>query len=298
METIHIEYTNQIPTLAGSTPCVLALGFFDGVHIGHLGILEAAKTAARKKGYKFNVMTFYPHPKDILFPDREPMTYLTPLPVKEERFEKLGVDQLFIVKFTPSFAKLSSEDFIEQYIIGLHCNHVVAGFDYQYGHKGKGNMETLTEAGRGKFEVTTIRKIEQQAKKISSTAVRELLAAGKVERASELLGHLYEIRGKVKQNSLFYKNHQFIKVDIEKEYRLPKLGVYRVKAEIEGRMYEGVCHQMSITGRQPSLLVQLKDCFTDAHGKKVNIKWLKYMFGKQRETSEVNDYIQRDEMVI
>ncbi|OCA81322.1 riboflavin kinase [Pseudobacillus wudalianchiensis] len=298
METIHIEYPNQIPTQAGSAPCVLALGFFDGVHIGHRGILEAAKAAARKKGYQFNVMTFFPHPKDILFPDQGPMTYLTPLPVKEERFQELGVDQLFIVKFTPDFAKLSPEDFIEHYIMGLHCKHVVAGFDYHYGHKGKGNMETLTEAGRGKFEVTTVQKIEQQAQKISSTAVRELLAAGKVECASELLGYAYEVRGEVKQNSLFYKNHQFIKADIAEEYRLPKLGVYRVEAEIEGRVYEGVCHQMSITDRQPSLLIQLKDCFTDTYGKKVNIKWLKYMFGKQSETSEVSDYIQRDEMVI
>ncbi|RJS60262.1 riboflavin biosynthesis protein RibF [Bacillus sp. PK3_68] len=298
METIHIEHPNQIPTTAGSTPCVLALGFFDGVHIGHRGILEAARSAARKKGYQFNVMTFYPHPKDILFPEREPMTYLTPLPVKEERFQEIGVDQLFIVKFTPEFAKLSPEDFIEHYIVNLHCKHVVAGFDYHYGHKGKGNMKTLTEAGYGKFEVTTVQKIEQQAEKISSTAVRELLATGKVEKASDLLGQSYEVRGKVKQNSLFYKNHQFIKVDINQDYRLPKLGVYRVEAEIEGRSYEGICHQMTVIGRQPFLLIQLKECFADTYGKKVNIKWLKYMFGKQKETAEVNDYIQREDMVI
>ncbi|WP_041094539.1 cytidyltransferase [Bacillus badius] len=298
METIHIEHPNDIPAIAGSAPCVLALGFFDGVHIGHRGILEAAKAAARSKGYQFNVMTFYPHPKDILFPSQEPMTYLTPLPLKEERFQELGVDRLFIVKFTPDFAQLSPEAFIERYILALHSKHVVAGFDYHYGHKGKGNMETLTRAGTGKFEVTTIQKIEQKEEKISSTAIRELLAAGKVDKVPSLLGCSYETRGRVQKNSLFYKNHQFIKVDIDKEYRLPKLGIYRVEAEIEGRVYKGICHQMSVAGCQPSLLVQLKECFADTYAKQVNIKWLKYTAGKQNETTEVSEYIHKEELVI
>lgn len=297
METIHIEYPNQIPAKAESAPCVLALGFFDGVHLGHCGILEAAKTAAKEKGMTFSVMTFYPHPKDILFPDREPMTYLTPLSVKKERFEELGVEQLFIVKFTPEFAKLSPEDFIDYFMVGLQCRHAVAGFDYHYGHKGKGNMQTLTEAGRGRFEVTTVRKIEQQAEKISSTAVRDLLAAGKVETVPELLGHFYEVRGTVKQNSLFYKDQQFIKVDVSKEYRLPKLGVYQVEAEIEGKLYAGICHQMS-ADRQPSLLIQLKECFIDTYGKKISINWLKLMFGQQRKSSGFSEYIQQDDMAM
>ncbi|MFK2827278.1 cytidyltransferase [Bacillus sp. B190/17] len=298
METIYLEHPHTISATVKSAPCVLALGFFDGVHVGHRGILQAAKEMAEQKGYKFSVMTFYPHPKDIIFPDQEPMTYLTPLPVKEERFQELGVDQLFIVKFTPDFARLSPEEFIQHYILELQCKHVVAGFDYHYGYKGKGNMQTLTEAGRGKFDVTTIRKIEQHEQKISSTAIRERLAAGKVEEVPSLLGHSYEVRGNVKQHSLFYRNHQFIKVDISKEYRLPKLGVYRVEVDAGDRLYKGVCHQMTVADAQPSLLVQVKDCFADMHGKELKIKWLEYMFSKQRETAGMNDYIQRDEMVI
>ncbi|KAB7707049.1 cytidyltransferase [Bacillus aerolatus] len=298
METIYIEHSNSMQATVESAPCVLALGFFDGVHVGHRGILEAAKEAARQKGCKFSVMTFYPHPRDVIFPDREPMTYLTPLPVKEERFRELGVDQLFIVKFTPDFARLSPEDFIQHYIISLQCKHVVAGFDYHYGHKGKGNMETLTEAGRGKFDVTTIRKIEQHEEKISSTAIRELLSAGKVETVPGLLGCFYEVRGEVKQNSLFYKNHQFIKVDTSENYRFPKLGVYRVEVEMDGRVYSGICHQMSVADRKPSLLVQLQNCFAETQGKQITIKWKKYLYGKLSESSGMNDYMQRDELVI
>src|SRR4051812_48675880 len=99
METIYIRHPIAESIATEMESCVLALGFFDGVHLGHRGILETAKQIAEQKQHTFGVMTFYPHPKDILFPDRESMTYLTPLPVKEERFEKLGVEKLFIVEF-------------------------------------------------------------------------------------------------------------------------------------------------------------------------------------------------------
>ncbi|KKB44380.1 riboflavin kinase [Bacillus thermotolerans] len=297
METYYLEQLDDTEKIK-ITPCVLALGFFDGVHIGHRGILETARQAAKETGYAFSVMTFYPHPKDILFPDREPMTYLTPLPVKEERFRELGVDQLFIVKFTPEFARLSPEAFIGRYILALQCKHVVAGFDYHYGHKGKGNMGTLTEAGRGLFDVTTVQKITDQEEKVSSTAIRERLAAGRVEEVPRLLGDFYEVMGEVKQPSLFYRNYQFMKVDVQEEYRLPKPGVYVVKAEVDGRLYMGVCQQMSSTGRQSTLLIQLKDCLTDISGKEVKIKWIEHIYSRYRETSDMYDYIQRDEMVI
>ncbi|HWO97927.1 MAG TPA: cytidyltransferase [Bacillus sp. (in: firmicutes)] len=298
METIYLQHPISESVTAKMESCVLALGFFDGVHIGHKGILEAAKEMAKQKQLTFGVMTFYPHPKDIINPKEAPMKYLTPLPIKEERFQELGVEKLFVVKFNPQFAHLSSEDFVEQYILGLRCKHVVAGFDYHYGYKGKGSMATLAEEGQGRFDVTMIHKIEHGHEKISSTAIRHLLSVGNVGSIPYYLGDLYEIRGEVKENSLYYQNYQFLKILVDEEYRIPMPGVYNIQVEIDSRTYDGVCHQISQKDHQSSLLVQLADCLIDTYQKRIKVKWVQRVFGKTKEVHDMNQYMLGDKLVI
>ncbi|WP_068983662.1 cytidyltransferase [Lysinibacillus xylanilyticus] len=298
METITIKSSIDKSTFTEMEACVLALGFFDGVHIGHQRILETAKRIAMQKQCAFGVMTFYPHPKDILFPHMEPMTYLTPLPLKEDRFEKLGVEKLFVVEFSPEFARLSPNDFVEQYILGLGCIHVVAGFDYQYGYKGLGNMKTLSEYIPGNLEVTTVPKIQHDDEKISSTAIRKLLDEGHMQKIPMYLGDFYEVSGEVNQSSLFYKNHQFLKLIVKNSYRMPKLGIYHIQVEIDGHNYDGTCHQISINEQHTSLLIQLKDCSVDPYKKRIKVKWLDYKYGKQNESYGMNEYMKNDELVI
>lgn len=298
METIYIQNSTDKSKLNITETCVLALGFFDGVHIGHQKILETAKQIAEQKRCTFGVMTFYPHPKDILFPYLEPMTYLTPLPSKEDRFKKLGVEKLFVVEFNPEFARISPEDFVEQYIIGLGCIHVVAGFDYHYGYKGLGNMKTLSEYHPRSLEVTTVSKIEHDDEKISSTAIRNLLDEGHVNKVPMYLGDFYEIYGEVNQSSLFYKKHPFLKLIVDKGYRMPKPGIYHIQVEIDGNHYGGTCHQISINKQQPSLLIQVKVCAVDPYKKRIKVKWLDYKYGKQNESYGMNEYMNKDELVI
>ncbi|MGE8035241.1 cytidyltransferase [Lysinibacillus sp. NPDC093692] len=298
METITIKSSIDKSKFTEMEACVLALGFFDGVHIGHQRILETAKRIAVQKQCAFGVMTFYPHPKDILFPHLEPMTYLTPLPLKEDRFEKLGVEKLFVVEFSPEFARLSPNDFVEQYIIGLGCIHAVAGFDYHYGYKGLGNMKTLSEYNPGSLEVTTVPKIQHDDEKISSTAIRKLLDEGHVQKIPMYLGDFYEINGEVNQSSLFYNNHQFLKLIVKKRYRMPKPGIYHIQVEIDGNNYDGTCHQISINEQHPSLLIQLKDCSVYPYKKRIKVKWLDYKYGKQNESYGMNEYMKKDELVI
>lgn len=298
MEITYIQSPIDQSKFIGMETCVLALGFFDGVHIGHQRILKTAKQIAEQKECAFGVMTFYPHPKDILFPHMEPMTYLTPLPLKEDRFERLGVEKLFVVEFSPEFARLSPKDFVEQYIIGLGCIHVVAGFDYHYGYKGFGNMKTLSEYNPSILEVTTVPKIQHYDEKISSTAIRKLLEEGHVKKIPMYLGNFYEIYGTVNQSSLFYKKYQFLKLIVDKGYRMPKPGIYQVQVEIDGKNYDGTCHQIAINEQQPSLLIQLKDCSVDPHKKRIKVKWLSYKYGKQNESYGMNEYMKKDELVI
>ncbi|MFJ5713243.1 riboflavin biosynthesis protein RibF [Neobacillus sp. NPDC093127] len=298
METIYIQHPISDSVKRRMESCVIALGFFDGVHKGHQGIMQTAKEIAKRKQLTFAVMTFYPHPRDVVNPNQAPMKYLTPLPIKEERFEQMGVEKLFVVKFDSHFASLSPEDFVNQYIIGLQGKHVVAGFDYHYGHKGKGNMEILAGEGMGKFTVTTVKKIEHSQKKISSSVIRQLLSNGKVNAIPAYLGDFFEVRGEVIQTSLYYKNNQFLKIAIDQDFMTPKSGVYKVLIEIENKIYQGVCHQITLKDNQRSLLVHLPNCFIDTSHKQVKVKWQQYIFGKQKEVYDMSQYFICDELVI
>ncbi len=113
-------------------------------------------------------MTFHPHPKEILRKPKQEMRYITPLPDKIKKIEALGIDTLYIVQFSPLFAELTPQQFVDDYLMGLSAVHVVAGFDFTYGHLGKGTMETLPFHARNKFDSTIVPKFEKNDEKVSS----------------------------------------------------------------------------------------------------------------------------------
>jgi riboflavin kinase / FMN adenylyltransferase len=298
VETIYIQHPISDWITAKMESCVLALGFFDGVHIGHQGILNEAKEIAKRKQLSFGVMTFYPHPRDIVNPNQSPMKYLTPLPIKEERFEQMGVDKLFIVKFEPKFAALAPAEFVNQYIRGLYCQHVVAGFDYHYGFKGKGSMETLAGEGKGSFDVTTVSKIQHEFDKISSTAIRELLLSGNVNKIPHYLGDFYEVRGRVERSSFFYKNDFFIKITLDEGYMTPAAGVYKTLVELKDKQLVGVCQQIACKENHSSLLIKIEKCdLGNIDETRVKVIWFEKLYVK-KEVHEIRPYLVSKELVI
>ena len=149
----HSYSTSYFKCMYGETnPCVMALGFFDGVHLGHQRLIAKAKRIAQQQNLKLAVMTFFPHPRQIVN-EEHTLKYITPLQRKARKMEELGVDQLIVVNFDSAFASLPSSDFIKQYLLGFQCKHAVAGFDFHYGHKGKGDIASLKVEGKGHFEV-------------------------------------------------------------------------------------------------------------------------------------------------
>ncbi|MGI2749715.1 adenylyltransferase/cytidyltransferase family protein [Bacillus cytotoxicus] len=293
MKTLYMQHSISKTLREETEECVLALGFFDGVHIGHRKLIRTAKEIANQKKITFAVMTFYPHPKEVVSPSDGPMKYLTPLKVKEERFKNMGVEKLIVVKFDPVFARLSNQEFVETYIIGFCCKHVVAGFDYHYGYKGRGNMQLLKEQGQNKFEVTTIPKIEHRHHKISSTAIRKLLSHGATHDIPNYLGDYYEIRGIVQKSSLFYETYRFIEVFVEQDYMLPVSGVYHIAVEIDQILYRGVCQQI----KEQHLLLQLSNCPMDVLNKQVKVKWTQSIFGNAN-VYDINRYVLLDHLAI
>ncbi|MGO4498916.1 bifunctional riboflavin kinase/FMN adenylyltransferase [Paenibacillus sp. 2RAB27] len=193
METVYVNPANLSHWQQKARPSVIALGFFDGIHIGHRKVIETAAGIAEEKKLSLSVMSFFPHPRIVLSSGKTKVDYLMPLSDKEKVLRTLGVDTFYIVEFDIGFASLSPEQFASQYLTDLGIIHVVAGFDYSYGHKGVGNMGRLKSDSGGLIEVTQVPKVESRGEKISSTCIREKLSKGTVEDLPDFLGRLYEV---------------------------------------------------------------------------------------------------------
>jgi riboflavin kinase / FMN adenylyltransferase len=281
VELIKLYHPNEFkkqdfPALA------MALGYFDGVHLGHQQVIMEAKKTADARGMKSAVMTFDPHPSVVLGRSVKHIEYITPLDEKARVIESLGVDYLFVVHFTTEFSSLLPQEFIDQYIINLNVQHVVAGFDYTYGKMGKGTMETIQFHSRNQFDFTEVSKLATPAEeKISSTLIRSFLRDGKVHSMPQLLGRFYKTRGTVVNGEKRGRTIGFptANVAMDDQYILPPTGVYAVKIEIEGQWHEGVCnvgykptfHQDKKD--KPSTEVHIFNFNEEIYGKSATVEW-------------------------
>ncbi|MEK3886930.1 bifunctional riboflavin kinase/FAD synthetase [Bacillus sp. FSL K6-3431] len=259
----------------------IALGFFDGVHRGHQKVIGIAKEIAKTNGWKSAVMTFDPHPSVVLAKENTPIQYITPLQNKIDLIADLGVDYLFIVRFTSAFSNLTPEEFVEDYLAKLNIQHAVAGFDYSYGKYGKGTMDTLLVHADGKFEVTTVGKLEEKQEKISSTAIRKLLSEGSMLEAKKLLGRFYATRGTVIHGEKRGRTIGFptANIQLHNDYIIPKTGVYAVRILVAGSWKDGVCNiGYKPTFKDPnksdlSIEVHILDFDQSIYGEEIELKW-------------------------
>lgn len=242
MKVIELDYPHTYKK-DDFPPLSIALGFFDGVHKGHQQVITSAIDTAEKNGWKSAVMTFYEHPLTVLGKQKK-VQYITPLEDKISLIDDLGVDYLFIVHFSESFASLLPQQFVDQFLIGLHVKHVTAGFDYSYGRLGKGSMETLPFHSRGVFSQTIVDKISFHDEKVSSTAIRAALSEGRVGAFFELAGRKYLTKGVVIHGDKRGRKLGFptANVEMDKDYLIPSTGVYAVRARVNGQIYDGICN--------------------------------------------------------
>lgn len=283
MEIIHIHHpyqAAQIPT----DKVVLVLGFFDGVHKGHQALIEKAKELSKEKQLKVAVMTFDPHPSVVFQKiDPEKMKYLSTLSIKEDLMASLGVDILYEVQFTSSFAKLTPEEFVEEYIIGLNADHIVAGFDYTYGPKDIANMDRLPGYAKGRFGISMIEKQTLNDEKISSTRIRLALDAGNLEEANMLLGYEYTMKGRVVHGDARGRTLGFptANIQIEQGVHVPKMGVYAVKILVNQIWHNGMAqigHNVTFEANRPMTVeVYILDFNEDIYGEPVSVAWCHYL---------------------
>lgn len=271
-------------------PIALAVGFFDGLHLGHQKVIQKMINIAENKGLKKAVMTFDPHPSVVLNPEMKRTDYLTPMQEKKSILENIGIDYLFVVPFTSTFAQMEEKAFIQDYFTKNHVKEVIAGFDFTYGKFGKGNMLKL-EADKDGFNVTTVDKCALDNEKISTTLIREQLTQGEIEKANKQLGRPYKIAGLVVQGEKRGRTIGFPTANVAPNelYVFPKLGVYAVTLKREnGQIYKGVCnigvkptfHDPSKS--QVSIEVNIFDFNESIYGETVEVYWHAFLRPEQK----------------
>ncbi len=215
---------------------VVALGNFDGVHLGHQTVIGTALAAAREKRVACGVMSFEPHPRMVFNPSLPPFR-LTPFRIKTRLIEALGVDYLLMQHFDLEFAAHSAEDFIDEVLIkGLGVVHLVVGYDYAFGHDRRGNPAMLKDrAAQGVFGVTCIGPVTAEDGAVySSSRIREALQSGHPHEAARLLGRDWEIEGRVEHGDGRGHAVGFPTANIEMaDYLHPAHGVYAIRAGVD-----------------------------------------------------------------
>lgn len=179
----------------------LTIGFYDGVHLGHRAVIGAAQATARRLGIKMALVTFNPHPAQVLRPESVPLL-LTDLDHKLELLDEAGVETVVVVPFDAERSTETAEAFVEEVVVGcLAAKAVIVGRDFHFGKGRAGNVELLQELGhRHDFDVEGVQLLPGPngvGESVSSTAIRRALAAGKLATAAKLLGRHHEVRGPV-----------------------------------------------------------------------------------------------------
>lgn len=225
---------------------VLTIGNFDGVHLGHQALFNKVKERAREKNGTSMVMTFEPHPMRVM-KKNEGLSLITLYEQKLELMGKQDMDVIICLDFSTKMAQLSAEDFVRELLVDkIGVKRLIIGYDFRFGHKGKGDADLLTEMGKEyDFEVEIIGpQYASDGQVISSTRIREMVRAGDVESAPKFLGRYYRImgrvvRGKDRGGKLLGFPTANIKLVDE---LVPLDGVYAVEAIIKGKVYGGVAN--------------------------------------------------------
>lgn len=277
LKTIHLSYPHQTKSPKVEGPYSLAIGFFDGIHLGHQAVIGNARRIANDNGIKTAVMTFDPHPSIVLGKSKEQVFYITPLMQKLELLETMQVDTVFVVRFTSDFAQLTPEEFIQKFIRDLDVKHVTAGFDFTFGSLGRGTMDIMKERADDKFTVHVVNKKMDEIEKISSTRIRTELKAGNMDKAHDLLGRPFQIPGVVVHGDKRGRLIGFPTANIQAREGsfIPATGVYAVKMLVQNDWIDGVCN------------VGFKPTFHNPEDKKLTIEVHLFNFDKNIYGEEV-----------
>lgn len=297
-----------LPNAASRAPCALAIGNFDGVHLGHQVLLSHLRAAATRLNVEAAVMTFEPHPR-AFFAQLSGDISKAPSRIANLRdnmlsLQEAGIDRVIVEHFNAHFAALSPQDFIEKILVqGLHVKWLMVGEDFRYGAKRAGDIDMLIAAGkRFGFEVETLPAVQHKGERISSSAVRAALAAGNFVESEHLLGRPYRISGHVVHGQKLGRTIGFPTLNLQIAHHRPALqGIFIV--QVHG-LSEQALPAVASLGVRPTvddsgrvlLETHVFDYSGNAYGKVVKIEFLQKLRDEEKyiDLPTLTEAIERD----
>lgn len=271
---------------------VVAIGNFDGLHRGHQQVIENARDIARAQSRQFGVLTFEPHPRAFFGRADEPFR-LTPFRIKVREFQALGVELLFALRFNKALSQRTAENFLAELLHqGIAPAHVVVGYNFKYGSGRDGDFDLLAAHGKELgFDVTCVEPARDEVDEVySSTLIRKYLTNGQPQRAAALLGHLWEVEGRVGKGRQLGRTIGFptANVDLGEAIR-PARGVYSIRGGVRVgetiRWYDGVANvgvRPTVDGETLLLEAHLFDFDEDIYGRYLRVAFVDFLRAEQK----------------
>ena len=299
-----MKVIDHLEELAKPSYSVVTIGTFDGVHIGHQTILNRIVEDARAKNGKSILITFWPHPRFILNKDADKLRLLSTFDEKIELVDALGVDYLLKIAFTPDFARLSAEDFVQNILVErVATKKLLIGYDHHFGNNREGNIDYLqSRSSQYGYQVQEIPKQEVDHVGISSTKIRTALQEGEIHLANILLGRSYSIKGKVVHGAKKGRSIGFATANIEipETYKLlPSDGAYAIKARVRDQWFDGMLNigfKPTVDGSKRTIEAHLFNFAEDIYEETVRVEFVKLLRKEIRFKSieELKNQLVRD----
>lgn len=275
-----------------SAPLSLALGVFDGIHLGHQELVARVVESAQRVGGLSGVVTFEPHPISVLAPERAPRRLLASLEHKERIFAEYGIDLLIVVSFSREFAALEPEDFVSQLASAPNLRFLTMGVDWRFGKGRRGDIEMLQRFGEERgVSVEPVEAVMMSGERISSTRIRQALRDGNLTAAEEMLGRPYSVMGEVVTGRKLGRELGFPTANLLPDCeQLPPNGVWQIDCRwaagdwqwVPGVANLGFRPTVAEAGEGRSLEVHVLDWQGDLYGQEMEVRFRKMLRAEQK----------------
>lgn len=274
---------NSLEEFSPDFNVVLTLGTFDGVHIGHQSVIKKLNKDAQKIGGESVLLTFYPHPRHVLFPEDQKLKLLTTIKERSEILKKHGLQHLIVLPFTPEFSRMEPVHFVRDILVNkLKINKLVIGYDHHFGRNREGDFNLLNNLSTlYKYEIEKINPQTFKDVSVSSTKVRKLIVEDELEKATKYLGHYFCLTGEVVKGGSRGKDLGFptANIHIVNKWKLiPNDGVYAVKVEYKKEEFIGMMNigfNKTFNATQRTLEVHILNFDKNIYGEETKVSFIK-----------------------
>ena len=292
---IRIDKLEELAAQGGQLH--LALGVFDGVHVGHRAVIARAVEAARNQGGKAFVVTFDPHPIRVIAPEKAPASLLATLDEKAAVVKALGVDGLLVIHFDMAFSKMDAEEFVRK-LLAADVRTIAVGEDWRFGSKRSGDVAMLRRmGGELGFQLEAVPPVMWDGERISSTRIRQAIRDGNFDAVEEMLGRPYELYGTVIEGRKLGRELGFPTANLRVgERQTPRDGVWAVKVDGVGRGVANLGTRPTVDGGERLLEVHVLGFSGDLYGKELRVSFRKFLRPERKfgSVDELREQIGRD----